>query len=239
MSSSKISRPHENLSLTEAVSISIRRNYIVYEALRIKVANYHKIASQIAPRVQELIGKKPKVATLVVAVKRFSDGMAEKRASMLEGILEDAQVGLTSGVVELSLRARDIPPTKVLEEVLKITPRLSTMPEIVQLPAVVKVVAQREDGMMIEKELGDRFEAKLEEGMARITVRISRRAEKVVGLATFIAELLYLNGVVVQSAYIGRPDIMLIVEDRFGPLGYEVLSKKTRQRPRSLHLEAG
>jgi hypothetical protein len=227
MSDAKLSLSHESVSLTEAVSIAIRRNYVVYEALRIRVANYHKIATQIAPRVQELTGRKAKVGTLVVAVKRFSDGMEEERASRLEGILDDAQVGLTSGVVEISLRARDVPPTKILEEVLKMSPRLSVMPEVIQLPGVVKVVAHREDGLLIEQELGKRFQTSLQDGMARITVRLSRRAEKVIGLAAYIAELLYLNGVVLQSAYIGRPDIMLVVEWRFGPLAYDVLSRRS------------
>lgn len=220
----------QGLSLTEAVSTAIRRNYIIYEALRIKVANYHKIAAQIAPRVEELTGKKPKMGTLVVAVQRFSEGMAEERASRLEGILEEAQVGLQSSIVELSIRSQDLPSAKILGEVLKLSPRLSAMPEVIQLPEVVKVVARREDGPLIEQELGAQFETKLEEGMARITVRISRRAEKVVGLATYISELLYLNGVVVQSAYIGRPDIVLIVEERYGPVAYEVLSEKPRPR---------
>jgi len=220
----------EHPSLSEAVSIAIRRNYVLYEALRIRVVNYHKVAAQIAPRVQELTGRKAKVATLVVAVKRFSDSMAEERASKLERILGDAQVALTSGVVEISFRVHGVPPTQVLEEVLKMSPRLSVMPEVIQLPGVVKVVAHSEDAFLIQHELGTRLETKVEGEMAKITVRIARRAEKAVGLATYIAELLYLNGVVIQSAYIGRPDIMLVVEERFGPLAYDVLRRESRAK---------
>ena len=229
MSTGELRRPNpeDRPSLSEAVSIAIRRNYIVYEGLRIRIVNYHKIAAQIAPTVQDMTGRKAKIATLVVAVKRFSDSIAEGRASRLEGILEDAQVGLTSGVVEISLTARDAPSITILEEVLRLRPKLSAMPEVIQLPGVVKVVAHKVDGWLIQKELGTRFQTTLLEGMARITVRINRRAERVIGLATYIAELLYLNGVVVQSAYIGRPDIMLVVEERFGPVAYEVLNKRT------------
>jgi hypothetical protein len=214
--------------MTEAVSVALRRNYIVYESLRLRIANYHRIAERIAPRVAELTGKKPRVETLVVAIKRFSDAMADERASMLESILEDAQVTLVSGVIELSLRARDVPTTRILDDVMKVAAGLSMVPEIVQLTGVVNVVASTEDGRLIERELRGRYQTQLLDGMAKIEVRISRQAEKAIGLATYIAELLYMNGVVVHSAYVGRPDILLVIEDRFGPMAYEVLRTRSR-----------
>jgi hypothetical protein len=44
-----------------------------------------------------------------------------------------------------------------------------------------------------------------------------------VGVATYITELLNRNGVMIHGAYIGRPDMLLIVEERFGDRAYEVL----------------
>ena len=46
------------------------------------------------------------------------------------------------------------------------------------------------------------------------------------GLASFITELLFRNGVVIQSAYIGRPDSLLVVEERFGARAYDVLRER-------------
>ena len=109
------------LSTTDAVSLVMRRNYVFYEALRLKVVNYHALAARLAPGVEELTGKKAKVPTLVVAVKRFSDSMTEERASELQGILGDARVTLTGGVTEVSVRVGDVPPSKVLSEVLKLS----------------------------------------------------------------------------------------------------------------------
>lgn len=223
---SLIERP-SRLSTADAVSLLVRRNYVIYEALRLKVVNYHALAAQIAPRVEELTGKRAKLAALVVSVKRFSDGMAEERTARLEGILEDAMVTLSGGVSEVSLRVKDVPPNQVLEDLLKMVPRLSAPPEVMQLPGVVKVMVHSEDGLLIEQELGKRFPTTVEGGLAKIGVRVSQKAEKMVGLATYITELLYRNGVVIHGAYIGRPDILLVVEEKFGTRAYEILREKS------------
>lgn len=49
-----------------------------------------------------------------------------------------------------------------------------------------------------------RYPIRMEEAMAKIEVRLSRSAEKMRGVATFITELLYRNDVALQVAYIGR-----------------------------------
>ncbi len=155
------------LSTADAVSQVMRRNYVFYEALRLKVVNYHAMAARIAPSVEELTGKKAKLPTLVVAVKRFSDSMAREQAAELQGILGDARVTLTGGVAEVSVRVGDVPPSKVLNEVLKLVPRLSAVPEILQLPGVVKVMVTREDALLIERELGARSRRPWERGWRR------------------------------------------------------------------------
>lgn len=222
------------LSTAEAVSQVVRRNYVLYEALRLKLVNYHALAARIMPGVEELTGKKARLPTLVVAVKRFSDSMTEERAAELQGILGDARVTLTGGVVEVSVRVGDVPPSKVLNEVLELVPWLSAMPEILQLPGVVKVMVTGEDALLIERELGDRFQTTVGDGMAKIGVHVSQRAEKMVGLTTYITELLYRNGIVIHSAYIGRPDFLLVVEEKFGARAYEVLREKAKEQSRGV-----
>lgn len=214
------------LSTTEAVAAAIRRNYVLYEALRMKVTNYHALATWIAPRVEELTGKKAKLPTLVVSVKRFADSIAEEHETKLEKILENARVTLTGGVAEVSLRVSGVPSTEVLEEILMLVPKLAALPEMVQLPGVVKVLVDEEDSKLVETELGRRFPVTVEGGMAKIGVRVGQRSEKMVGLASFITELLFRNGIVIQSAYIGRPDSLLVLEERFGARAYDVLREK-------------
>jgi hypothetical protein len=218
-------------SIAEAVAIVMKRNYVFHEALRTGIVNYHSLAAQVAPRVRELTDREVKIATLVVAIKRFADAIVEEDSTRLEEILKEAKVTLIGGVAEVSLRATDVPPSQVLERVLGTVPSLSVMPEVIQLPGVVKIVAHKEDALAIAKELGKSFPTTVEDGMAKMAVRLSRSAERGVGLASYITELLYRNGVVIHSAYIGRPDILLVVEERFATTAYDVLREKTRQTP--------
>ena len=63
--------------VSDAVSTIILRNYVVYEALKLKIVNYHAVASRISAEVDELTGKKANIETIVVAIKRFSDRQSE------------------------------------------------------------------------------------------------------------------------------------------------------------------
>jgi hypothetical protein len=207
----------------------IQRNFVLYEALRMRVMNYHALAVRIAPKVEELTGRKAKLPTLVVSIKRFADGITEEHETKLERILEDAKVTLTSGIAEVSLRADGVPPTEVMQDVLRLTQKLTALPEIAQLPGVVKVLVDDEDSKLLEKELRSKYQVTIERRMAKVGIRVSQRSKGVVGLASFITELLFRNGVVLQSAYIGRPDSLLVLEDRFGARAYDILRGVRRE----------
>ncbi len=214
---------HATMSTTEAVAAVLGRNYVLYEALRMRVTNYHALATRIAPGVEELTGKKLNLPALVVSVKRFSDGLTEERETGLEKVLEDAKVSLTAGVTEVTIRGTDTQPTRILEEVLRMGSELGSPPEILQMPGAVRVLVDDEDGKLIETKLRRRYTVTVEGKMAKVGVRISQKWEKMVGLASLITELLFRNGVVIQSAYIGRPDSLLVVEERFGVRAYDIL----------------
>ena len=68
-----------SVSVTDAVATVILRNYIVLEALKLKIVNYHALASKIASEVEEATGKEANMETIVVAIKRFSDNLRETR----------------------------------------------------------------------------------------------------------------------------------------------------------------
>lgn len=216
----------DSLSTAEAVAVVLGRNYVLYEALRMRVTNLHALASRIEPQVEELTGRKVKLPALVMSVKRFSDSLAEEQETRLEKVLQDAKVTLTGGVTEVTIRGTGGPPTQILEEVLRMDGELSSPLEILQMPGLVKVLADEVDGRQIETKLRKKFAVTVGGRMAKVGVRIGRKWEKMVGLASLITELLFRNGVVVQSAYIGRPDSLLVVEERFGVRAYDILRGK-------------
>ena len=46
------------------------------------------------------------------------------------------------------------------------------------------------------------------------------------GIAAVITELLYRNGISLLDVFYGYEDLLLLVEQRFGPRVYEILSKE-------------
>jgi hypothetical protein len=48
------------------------------------------------------------------------------------------------------------------------------------------------------------------------------------GIAPYITELLYRNGVNIFDAFIGYGDIIMLVDDRDGPLAYDMLQREIR-----------
>jgi hypothetical protein len=55
---------------------------------------------------------------------------------------------------------------------------------------------------------------------------MSQKAEKVPGIAAFITELLYRNGISMLDMFYGYEDLLLVVEERLGPKAYQVLASK-------------
>ncbi len=213
------------VSVSEAVSQIIMRNYLLHESLRMKIVNFHALASKISRDVEELTGKKPKIETLVVAIKRFSDNLVEKTAEAVD-VLKDSKISLHGGVTDITIAGRSVPTMKMAEDVLKLTHRFVGSPNIFQLPHSVKVLSDEEDADTIEKELSKSYTVHVRGKTAMISVRLSPMAEKIPGIAAVLTELLYRNGISLLDVFYGYEDLLLIVEEKFGPRVYEILSKE-------------
>ena len=218
-----------NVPVSDAVAAIILRNYVVYEAMKLKIVNYHAVASRIASEVEELTGRKANIETIVVAIKRFSDRLSEGRMEEMSVILKGARLNLAGGVVDATIGAKGAEAHQVIQAVLKLAPKLSGTPNIFQLPNSVKVIAEEEDALLLESALSTRNPLALKRSVAKITVRMPAAAEKVPGIVSFITELLYRNGVIILDAFLSYEDIVMIVQEKQGPKAYQVLSEETAE----------
>ena len=213
-------------STSEAIALTVSRNFVLQEALRMKLVNFHSLAAQIGPKVEELTGRRLKPATLVVSIKRFSDRMVEQRQTDLARILQDSHVTLTGGMVELTVSLKGRHGASFLEDLAKVTRALATVPEMQLLPNVARMLVEKEDGVRVKRELGSRYPVTVEEGLAKVGVRLGKSASSQRGVATFITEILYRNGVVLRSAYVGRPEASFVVDERLGTTAYDIIIRE-------------
>ena len=217
--------PEPPLTISDAVSRIIMRNYLLHESLRMRIVNFHALAEKILSEVEELTGSKAKLATVVVAIKRFSDKLGTKTAEAVD-ILKDAKLSLLGNVTDITILGKPGSTMKIMEDVLKLSHQFSVTPSLFQLPHSVKVLADEDDAEPIKNELSRNYSIHVREKTAMISVRLSPSAEKIPGIAALITELLYRNGISLLDVFYGYEDLLLLVEQRFGPRVYEILSKE-------------
>ena len=212
--------------VSEAVSTVISRNYIVLESLKLKIVNYHRLASRIAPEVEELTGRKAKAATIVVAIKRVSDGLGEGRIEEMSASLKGSKLDLAGRMVEVRVEAKSAQHRQILQDFLKLEERFNAIPYIFQLSNSVKLIAEEADAQLLEEALGENHKTTVVRDLAKITIQLSISTKKLPGIASFITELLYRNGVGVLDAFLSYDDVVLVLQERLGPRAYQVLNEE-------------
>ena len=74
--------------------------------------------------------------------------------------------------------------------------------------------------------MGHLKEAAAQTNVAKVILNLSPHAEMNPGIASYITELLFRNGVNILDAFLGYGDIIMVVDDKDGPLTYDVLQRE-------------
>jgi hypothetical protein len=214
------------VSVSEAVSTIILRNYVVLESLKLKIVNYHALASKISSEVEDLTGAKANVATIVVAIKRFSDGLEERGIENMSASLKGSKLELAGGMVDITIGGKAAQHHQILQDFLKLKDKFSGTPYVFQLPNSVKIIAEETDAKLLEETLWGNYEISAKGNVAKITIRLPQSAVKGSGIASYITELLYRNGVSTIDAFLSYEDIVLVMQEKLGARAYQVLSEE-------------
>ncbi len=188
-----------------------------------KLMNFHSLAELIQAQVQQLSGREASVNTLVVAIKRFSDTLSNSKSPDASGVLKDARISLSSGIVDVTITAPRTQFSAIVKELSEAASELSEFPHIFPLSNSIKLILPGEDYALVRGKLGHLKEAGRQANVAKLTLNLSPRAEMTPGIASYITELLFRNGVNLLDAFLGYGDIIMVVADRDGPLAYDVL----------------
>ena len=218
---------HRNsVSVPEAVREILTRNYPIYQCLKMKLMNFHSLAEFIQPQVQQLSGKEASINTLVVAIKRFSDTLSNSKSSDASRVLKDARISLSSGIVDVTIRAPKTQFSAIVKELSDIAAQLSEFPHIFPLSNSIKLILPEEDYTIVRGKWDHLREAATQANVAKLVLNLSPRAEMTPGIASFITELLFRNGVNILDAFLGYGDIIMVIDNKDGPLAYDVLQRE-------------
>jgi len=218
---------HRNgVSVPEAVREILTRNYPVYQCLKMKLMNFHSLAGFIQPQVQQLSGKEASVNTLVVAIKRFSDTLSNSKSPDTSRVLKDARISLSSGIVDVTIRAPKTQFSTIVKELSTAAGELSEFPHIFPLSNSIKLILPAEDYALVRTRMEHLNEPATQANVSKLILNLSPRAEMTPGIASYITELLFRNGVNILDAFLGYGDIIMVVDDKDGPLAYDVLQRE-------------
>src|SRR2546426_10817960 len=105
-----------------------------------KLMNFHSLAQFIQRQVQRLSGKEASINTLVVAIKRFSDTLSNSKSPDPSKVLKDARISLSSGIVDVTIRAPRNQFSAIVKELSEVAGELSEFPPIFPLSKSIKVI---------------------------------------------------------------------------------------------------
>src|SRR3989442_10559171 len=118
-----------------------------------KLMNFHSLAEFIQPQVQQLSGKEASINTLVVAIKRFSDTLSNSNSPDPSKVLKDARISLSSGIVDVTIRAPRNQFSAIVKELSEVAGELSQVPQIFPLSNSLKIILAQEDYTLVPGEL--------------------------------------------------------------------------------------
>jgi hypothetical protein len=217
---------HRNsVSVPEAVREILVRDYPVYQCLKMKLLNFHALAERIQAEVKEKSGRDASINTLVVAIKRFSDTLPDGDLGTSK-VLRDARISLSSGIVDVTIRTPRTQFPAIVKELADASTGLSEFPNIFPLSNSIKLVLHGDDYALVQGQLERHGQVVTQHNVARLTLNLSPRAEMTPGISAYITELLFRNGVNILDAFLGYGDIIMVVDDRDGPIAYDVLQRE-------------
>src|SRR3989442_14190453 len=110
-----------------------------------KLMNFHSLAEFIQPQVQQLSGKEASINTLVVAIKRFSDTLSNSNSPDPSKVLKDARISLSSGIVDVTIRAPRNQFSAIVKELSEVAGEISEIPHIFPPSKSIQPILPDED----------------------------------------------------------------------------------------------
>ncbi len=217
-----------NVTVPEAVREVLSRNYPLYQCLKLKLTNFHSVAEYIRPEVQHVTGRTTTINTLVVAIKRYSDVLEKPQYGDPVLAFENSRITLSSGITDLTIKAHKKEFPRIVKELTDLSVDLSEFPNIFPLATSIKLIIPTSEYEQVKPKLKGLDIVSRHSDAAKLTVYLPPKSERVPGIASYVTELLYRNGVNIVDAFLGYEDIIIVVDGPDGHTAYDTLRRETR-----------
>ena len=207
------------MSIPDAVREIITRNRSIYDCMKMNIINYSALAAQIRPEVEKETGRPANPNTIVVAIKRYADSFATGNRRPDPGVLKNARLSVTDGILDIRLSAEEVgmDPAAILSKMAEATDKY----EFFRTADSVRFLAEDIEAVrrVMEELSGQRSYGS---GLVRINVTIpAERAPP--DTISYIAAVLHNNGIELKNAFFSNYTTTIILDERHAPRAYEIL----------------
>jgi hypothetical protein len=112
---------------------------------------------------------------------------------------------------------------------VELSAELNERPHIFPLVNSIKIIADVNDYGKLKAALKGRYSLKPRMNTVKIMIHLSEDAERPPGIAAYITDLLYRNGINIIDAFLGYEDIILILDESEGSRAYTILEEETSE----------
>lgn len=206
------------MSVPDAVREIITRNRPIYDCMKMNIINYSALAAQIRPEVEKEIGRPANINTIVVAIKRYADSFAGDSRQPDPGVLKNARVSVTGGILDVRLSEEvGMDPAAILSKFAEATDKY----EFFRTGGSVRfLVEDIESVRRVIEEIGGRRHDGVGLACIRVTIPPERAPPDAI---SYIAEVLHSNGIELKNAFFSDDTTTLVLDEMYAPRAYEIL----------------
>jgi hypothetical protein len=216
-------------TISQAVGDVLTRDNAVNQHLRMGIINYHALATRIKPTIDRITERDVNTNTIVVIIKRFADARSKLGLPPKIPALKDAKMTLTSGVIDLTITPKKASFMNELKRLVELSAKLEEHPHIFPLVNSIKIIADANDYGKLKTALRNQYTLKPRMNTAELTIQLSEEVEKSPGIAAYITDLLYRNGISIVDLFLGYEEIILILDESDAPRTYSILKEATNE----------
>ena len=209
------------ISVPDAVRDIIARNRSLYDCIKMDLINYTALAVKIQKDVETQVGGPINLNTIVVAIKRYADSFEKKDEIQQEGVLKNARLSLTDGVVDIKFSTEEFginDTATLMDKFTQIDPDY----EFFRFTDSFRVLT--EDILDVRKLLESLPLQKntFQTGLAKISIRVPE-VQGGSDIVSYVSEILHNNGIELVNAYFGQDEIVIVLHEKDAARAYEIL----------------
>lgn len=225
----------EVLTVPEAIRKVLVNDHVYMQALVLGIANYTALSERIKPEVERLIGSKVNLNTIVVAIKRYADGL-EKHGQQKEQkqngnthlTATKAKMSLTDSIIDIDFQKENNDDdndalARILDEFFEQDSRYNLFQTNTHFSLLT------EDAYEIRRMIANtiqKFDGRIREGLSKITVSLSPDAPSQYHILSLVSNILYNHQIPIHRAFFNTNEIVLILSDKDAAKAYDLIRMK-------------